>query len=316
MTVVHNAVVTGDRRVVINEVGLRDGLQNFPVILPTDAKLDLYTALRRAGLRRFELTSFVNPKTVPALADAADFVARVPRDETLLTALVPNRKGYDRARAAGLRSVAVVLAATETLNQKNIRMSLPVAAAECAAVCRAAKDDGVHVRAYVAAACACPYEGITDVSRVMELAAAMLEAGAHEIALADTIGAGHPAQVETLFGAAVAQFGAARLAAHFHDTRAMALTLSWIALRAGVRRFDASIGGLGGCPFAPGASGNLATEDLAFMLEQSGFETGLSVDGLMAAADVAGRLLGASVGGKIAPWYAAQQRRVGARSVH
>ncbi|HKU93632.1 MAG TPA: hydroxymethylglutaryl-CoA lyase, partial [Vineibacter sp.] len=291
MSAAHGPNTGTDRRVVINEVGLRDGLQNFPVILSTDAKLDLYNALRRAGLSHFELTSFVSPKAVPALADAADFVARVPReDRQTLTALVPNRKGYDRARAAGLRSVAVVLAATETLNRKNIRMSLQAAAAECAAVCAVAKEDGVHVRAYIAAACACPYEGGTDLRHVLDLAAAMVEAGADEIALADTIGAGHPAQVEALFGAAVARFGAARLAAHFHDTRAMALTLSWVALAAGVRRFDASIGGLGGCPFAPGASGNLATEDLAFMLEQSGFETGLSVDGLMAAADLAGRL--------------------------
>lgn len=297
-------------RVVINEVGLRDGLQNHPVHLSVSDKVRLYQSLRAAGVGSFELTSFVSPRAVPAMADAADFVAAIPPEpEVNITALVPNRRGYARAREAGVRGIAVVLSATETLNQKNIGMSLDAATAECIAVIGEAKRDGVFSRAYIAAACACPYEGQTDKGVVLGLAQRMVSAGADELALADTIGAGSPAQVEALFGAAVDEFGAARLAAHFHDTRAMGLVLSWVALKAGVRKFDASIGGLGGCPFAPGASGNLATEDLALMLEQSGYQTGLSMERLTEAAKLAGGLLGGTVGGRITPWFLSDRAR-------
>lgn len=297
-------------RVIINEVGLRDGLQNHSVHLSISDKARLYQALRIAGIRNFELTSFVSPRAVPAMADAAELVAAVPPEpQVKITALVPNRRGYARAREAGVRGIAVVLSATETLNQKNIGMSLETATAECIAVIGEAKRDGVFSRAYVAAACACPYEGRTDEKVVLDLAVQMRSAGADEIALADTIGAGNPAQVEALFGAAVERLGAARLAAHFHDTRAMGLALSWVALKAGVRKFDASIGGLGGCPFAPGASGNLATEDLALMLEQSGYDTGLSVEALTYAAKLAGDLLGGAVGGRITPWFLSDRAR-------
>lgn len=297
-------------RVTINEVGLRDGLQNHPRHLPVHDKVRLYEALREAGMVNFELTSFVSPRAVPAMADAAELVAAIPHDPAVqITALVPNRRGYARAREAGVRGIAVVLSATETLNQKNIGMSLATATSECEAVIAEARRDGVFCRAYIAAACACPYEGRTDEAIVLDLAQRMLQAGADEIALADTIGAGSPAQIESLFGAAVRQFGAERLAAHFHDTRAMGLALSWVALKAGVRKFDASIGGLGGCPFAPGASGNLATEDLALMLEQSGYQTGLSLEGLVRAADLAAALLGGDVGGRVIPWYKSDRAR-------
>lgn len=299
-----------DNRVIINEVGLRDGLQNHPTRLPVAGKVKLFTALRAAGVSNFELTSFVSPRAVPAMADAAELVLAVPREPGVtITALVPNRRGYARAREVGVGGIAVVLSATETLNQKNIGMSLETATAECVAVIEEAKRDGVFTRAYIAAACACPYEGRTDRTVVLDLAHRMLLAGADEIALADTIGAGNPAQVEALFGAAAERFGAERIAAHFHDTRAMGLTLSWVALKAGIRKFDASIGGLGGCPFAPGASGNLATEDLALMLEQSGYETGLSVEGLIKAAELAGELLGSAVGGRITPWFTSDRAR-------
>lgn len=297
-------------RVIINEVGLRDGLQNHPKHLSVQEKRQLYQALRQAGMANFELTSFVSPKAVPAMADAAELFAAVPAESGVnLTALVPNRRGYARAREAGVRGIAVVLSATETLNQKNIGMSLQTATEECIAVIDLAKRDGVFCRAYIAAACACPYEGRTDQAIMLALAQKMLSAGADEIALADTIGAGNPAQVEALFTAAVGLIGAPQLAAHFHDTRAMGLALSWAALKAGVRKFDASIGGLGGCPFAPGASGNLATEDLALMLEQSGYETGLSLDGLVSAAKLAGELLGGAVGGRVLPWYTSDRAR-------
>ncbi|MCW5749994.1 MAG: hydroxymethylglutaryl-CoA lyase [Alphaproteobacteria bacterium] len=300
---------SGNGRVTINEVGLRDGLQNHPRRLGVAEKLELYRALRISGLHSFELTSFVSPKAVPAMADAAELVAALPPEEGVnLTALVPNRRGYARAREAGMRGIAVVLAATETLNQRNIGMSLDRAREECAAVLRQAAADGVFARAYVAAACACPYEGPTSPDTVIALAEEMLAAGADEVAIADTIGAGNPRQVATLFRSAVARCGAGCLSAHFHDTRALGVTLSWVALQEGIRKFDASIGGLGGCPFAPGASGNLATEDLVFMLEESGYRTQVDLPALMAAASLAGRLLGGQVGGRITPWYESRHR--------
>lgn len=305
---------SADDLVTINEVGLRDGLQNHPTRLNVPHKLRLFGALRDAGIRSFEVTSFVSPKAVPAMADAAELIAALPADDdTNLTALVPNARGYERARAAGVKGIAVVLAATDTLNRRNIGMSLEKARQECATVLKQASADGVFARAYVAAACVCPYEGETPADVVIALADEMLAAGADEVAIADTIGAGNPRQVATLFREAVARFGAARLSAHFHDTRALGVTLSWVALQEGIRKFDASVGGLGGCPFAPGAAGNLATEDLVFMLEQSGYRTHVDLERLMAAASLARELLGGQVGGRITPWF---QSGRGRKSMH
>jgi crotonobetainyl-CoA:carnitine CoA-transferase CaiB-like acyl-CoA transferase len=302
--------------VTINEVGLRDGLQNHPVRLDVSQKLRLTRELRAAGICNLEVTSFVSPKAVPAMADAAELWAALDHTGGVTySALVPNKKGYDRARAAGVRAVAVVLSATETLNRRNIGMSIAQAHDECRAVIKMARADGVFVRAYIAAACACPYEGVTPENVVIDLAVDMHNAGADEITLADTIGAGHPKQVQSLFREAVRLIGARRLAAHFHDTRGLGVTLAWVALQEGVRKFDASIGGLGGCPFAPGATGNLATEDLVFLLQQSGYRTGIEFDALVVASDLARDMLGGEVGGRIKPWYRAQQRREAARDL-
>lgn len=291
-------------RVCVTEVGLRDGLQNQPVHVAAADKLRLFEALRRAGVASFEVTSFVSPKAVPQLADAEAVVAGLPPapDERRM-ALVPNARGYERAVAAGVTSVAVVLAATETLNLKNINCTLDQAREICRTVVARARDDGNFVRAYVAAACACPYEGRTPLSRVVELSEEMIEAGADEVAVADTIGAGNPAQAAEIFRALGSCVGTDRLAAHFHDTRGMGLAMAWAALEAGIRKFDASFGGLGGCPFAPGAAGNLATEDLAFMLDEAGFETGIRWQELFEAIELAEELLDRPLGGRMAPWY-------------
>ncbi len=299
----------GDK-IVVNEVGLRDGLQIHPTFVPTADKLALLDALMAAGLRSFEVSSFVSPKAVPQMADAAALFAGLPRRaDVTYAALVPNERGYERAAEAGVTSVALVLATTDTFNRRNINMTLNRATEVCRRVIGRARTDGLHVRAYLSAAFACPYEGPTPPAVVYRLAAELFDAGAHELAIGDTIGAGNPSQASEVFGFLAGEYGPERLAAHFHDTRAMGLVLAWAALEAGVRKFDSSVGGLGGCPFAPGASGNLATEDLVLMLNESGYETGIDVAGLRRAVGIAEEITGATLGGRVSTWLLAQERR-------
>ncbi|MFT4507127.1 hydroxymethylglutaryl-CoA lyase [Caballeronia sp. 15711] len=298
----------------ITEVGLRDGLQNQPVSVPVPGKLKLLEALIDAGIRHVELTSFVRPDTVPQLADAAPFVeAATQRGLTARTddclALVPNMKGYERARAAGIKSIALVLAVSETLNVRNINATLDQAARNCESVTRRANDDGVRARVYLAAAMGCPFDGPILPAHVHALAARMIDAGAQTIAVADTIGAGHPKDVPALFEPLLRAYGTERIAAHFHDTRGLGTALAWSAAQTGVRQFDASIGGLGGCPFAPGASGNVATEDLVFLFEQAGWATGIETGGLLDALDTVEALLGKRHQGRVAAWLLTQRAK-------
>ncbi|MSO74755.1 MAG: hydroxymethylglutaryl-CoA lyase [Alphaproteobacteria bacterium] len=296
--------------VIVHEVGLRDGLQNQPRLVPVEGKLELLDALIAAGVRSVEVTSFVSPKAVPQMADATELYARIPqRPDMNYEVLVPNEKGYERAVAAGARTIAVVLASSDTFNRRNINMSLDEAVAVCEAVVRRTKREGFRARAYISALAACPYEGVTPPERVFALTAKMFDAGADEVALSDTIGAGNPAQIEHLFETAIKRHGAERIAGHFHDTRGMGLTLAWCAIKAGVRKLDSSIGGLGGCPFAPGASGNLATEDLVFMLNEAGFNTGIDVEALRRAVTIAERLTSQSLGGRIIGFLRARDAR-------
>jgi len=297
----------------INEVGLRDGLQIQPRFVPTAGKLELCRALIDAGVREIEATSFVSPKAVPQMADAGELFPALPmRAGVHYSALVPNEKGYERARAAGADTVALVIATTETFNRRNINMSFAEALAVNQAVIARARADGVHARAYISGAFVCPYEGVTPLARLLDLTERLLDAGADEVGIADTIGAGHPKQCQEIFSAVVGRWGPERFSAHFHDTRAMGLVLAWVALQEGIRKLDSSIGGLGGCPFAPGAAGNLATEDLVFMLEQSGYRTGIDVAGLRAPVAIAERLLGRPIGGRITPWWRAQAKKAAA----
>ena len=299
--------------VIVNEVGLRDGLQIEAEVVPTAGKLELCRALIEAGVREIEATSFVSPKAVPQMADAGELFPALPaRAGVHYSALVPNEKGYERARAAGVGAIALVIATTETFNQRNLNMSFAEALAVNQAVIARARADGVHARAYISGAFVCPYEGVTALDRLLDLTERLLAAGADEVGIADTIGAGHPRQCQEIFSAVVGRWGAERFSAHFHDTRAMGLVLAWVALQEGIRRFDSSIGGLGGCPFAPGAAGNLATEDLVFMLEQSGYRTGIDVAGLHAAVAIAERLLGRTLGGRITPWWLSQAKKAAA----
>jgi hydroxymethylglutaryl-CoA lyase len=290
--------------VTVNEVGLRDGLQSCALVLGTDAKLALVRALVAAGLRHIEATSFVNPALMPQMADAEALMGRLPSTDIVrYTALAFNERGYRRAVAAGARSIATVVGATDALNRRNVNMSLERTTETASCILRTARSDGLNTRAYIAAAFACPYEGPTSPESVLNLAASLIDAGADELAIADTTGAGNPRQAKDLLGQLVLSHGAQRVAAHFHDTRAMGTAMTWAALEAGVRRFDGSIGGLGGCPFAPGASGNLATEDLVFLLEECGFDTGVDLSRLLTAMEHAERLTKQKLGGRILSWY-------------
>lgn len=296
--------------VTINDVGPRDGLQNQPVLVSAEDKLRLIKHLVAAGIKDIEVTAFVSPKAVPQMADAQEVFTQLPVDDAVnYSALIPNEKGYERAVASGARSVAVVLSATETMNQKNIRMSLQQTKDVCKSVIERAKSDGVESRAYIAVAFECPYEGQVDSDLIMRLSDEMFSSGVSEIIIADTIGAANPTQVFNMFEMLKQHFDLNNISAHFHDTRALALANVWAALQSGLRKFDASIGGLGGCPFAPGASGNVATEDLVLMLHQCGFQTGIDIDKLRLAISVAEELVERPLGGRMLPWLKSQEER-------
>jgi hydroxymethylglutaryl-CoA lyase len=292
-----------DDQVCITDVGPRDGLQNQPQHIATAGKVALIKALAQAGLRSIEATSFVSPKAVPQMADAAEVMAAVSElSEVDMSVLVPNTKGLERAVAAGSRCVAMVLAATETMNRRNINMSLEQALAESLRVIDAARGRSLRVRAYLAVAFECPFEGRVSVEATLRLARSLAAAGADEIVVADTIGAAAPADITAVIGALAAEMPVNTLALHLHDTRGMAVANAWAGLQAGVRRFDASLGGIGGCPFAPGASGNMATEDLALLCRQSGYKTGIDLGRLMDAIQFAESLLGRPLGRGSAAW--------------
>ena len=297
-------------RIIINEVSLRDGLQNHPRLIGVDDKLRLIAALIDAGLPAIEVTSFVSPKAVPQMADADELYPRLPKyAEVSYSALVPNARGLVRAQTAGVEEIAVVLSATEMMNQRNINMGLSEALAVSCQTIGNARALGMRGKAYVAVAFVCPFEGETAEDRVIELGDQLLAAGADEIVIADTIGAASPVAVSRLFRRCAERWGAAKLSAHFHDTRALAVANAWAALEAGIRKFDASVGGLGGCPFAPGAAGNVATEDLVVLFEQCGFTTGINLSKLRQAGAIAGELVGHPVGGRSTAWLDASEKR-------
>ncbi|MFP6795004.1 MAG: hydroxymethylglutaryl-CoA lyase [Pseudomonadales bacterium] len=285
-------------QVIVNDVGPRDGLQNESTSVTPEDRVRLINSLLDAGVRSIEAASFVSPKAVPKMANADQVFAALDQEAADFSALVPNLKGYELAKKAGARSVAVVLSATETMNQKNINMSLDQTISVCKEIVAQALRDGITPRSYLSVAVECPYEGMVEEQVIEGLSAMMFEAGAKEVIVADTIGAANPAQVKSLFTRLVSAFGATTISGHFHDTRAMALANTWQALECGIRKFDASIAGLGGCPFAPGASGNLATEDLVLMLNDAGFDTGIHLNKLLRSVELTGQLVRHPVGGR------------------
>ena len=296
-------------RLHITDVSPRDGLQNQAVPVSTADKIELVRRLVAAGVASVEATSFVSPKAVPQMADAAELLPPLQAGWPSLrvSALVPNPRGLERALAAGAREIAVVLSATETMNQRNINMGLAQAAEVSAQTLALAQQAGLATRAYVAVAFECPFEGAVPADRVIGLAQQMAAAGAQEVVIADTIGAAAPAEMKHRMALLLQALPGPALAVHLHDTRGLGSALAYAALEAGVRRFDASAGGIGGCPFAPGAAGNLATEDLVLMGEGCGFDTGISLAGLLQAVEHAEAVLGRPLGGRSAAWLRRQR---------
>lgn len=272
-------------RVTVVEVGPRDGLQNEAASVPTEEKIAFVDRLTASGLREIEVSAFVSPKWIPQLADAEDVFARITRHpDTRYSALVPNLAGLDRAIAAGVTEVAVFAAATETFSRKNTNRSIDESFVVYREVTDAAIAAGLRVRGYLSTAFGCPFEGHVPVERVIELTERLLHLGVYEVAVSDTIGIAHPGQVRAMLPEILATIPSSRLALHFHDTRGTALANVLAALDFDITTFDASAGGLGGCPYAPGASGNLATEDLLYLLSGLGIETGVRIDAVSDAA--------------------------------
>ena len=289
--------------VYINEVGPRDGLQNQKTILSANDRLKLIKYLIEVNIPGIEAASFVNPKAVPAMEGAREIIQGLQDTAKCeISVLVPNLKGFELARDAGAKIITVVPSATETMNQKNINMSLDETISNSCNILKEAKNSNLRTRAYVSVAWECPYEGKVDSKVVLDIANHMLASGADEIILADTIGAANPSSVGLLFKSCVDEFGHEILSGHFHDTRAMALANVCAALNEGVRKFDSCIGGLGGCPFAPGAAGNLATEDLANMLDQMGYTTNIDLKKLSKVVLFCEDMLNASLGGRMSAW--------------
>jgi hydroxymethylglutaryl-CoA lyase len=295
-------------KIIITDVSPRDGLQNQATHVSTALKLELIRRLATAGVSSIEASSFVSPSAVPQMSDAAQLLAMLRADNlpARISVLVPNQKGLERAAAAGATEIAVVLSASDTMNRKNINMDLALAIAASSQTLKNAAALHLKTRAYIAVAFSCPFEGPTPLSRVVELSALMHEAGAGEVVIADTIGSASPADVKERMKLVAQQVPLKQIGAHFHDTRGMAVANAWAALEAGVRRFDASVGGIGGCPFAPGAAGNLATEDLVLMAESAGFDSGISISGLMPVIAFAEGVLGKPLGGRSAAWLRRQ----------
>ncbi len=280
-------------KVEVYEVGPRDGLQNEARMVPTADKIAFIDALAATGLEHIEITSFVSPKWTPQLGDASEVARGVARrDGVGFSALVPNRRGFELAQAAGMREIAVFLSASETHNKKNVNKSIAETLRAFEAVIGPALADGMKVRAYVSTVFGCPYEGEVDPQVVVGLCRDLAGQGVYQLSLGDTIGVANPTQVERLLGEVLAELPPERVAVHFHDTEGRALANCLVALTCGVTTIDSSIGGLGGCPYAPGASGNLATEDLVAMLAGMGIATGIDLDRLVECSRLAAAFVG------------------------
>ncbi len=268
------------RHIDIVEVGPRDGLQSEPGVVATAVKVEFIERAIANGLRRSEVASFVNPKRVPQMADAEAVVAALPRREGVhYIGLVLNDKGFERAAAAGCNEIGMAVVASETFNRRNNGCSVDESVAAWLRIAAAAQDAGIRAQVTVSAAFGCPFEGEVPVERVVELAQRVAEARPFEIALADTIGVGVPAQVTEIVSRVREAVPGIALRCHFHNTRNTGLANAFAAVQAGVHTLDASLGGIGGCPFAPAATGNIPTEDLVYLLHRSGYETGVDLDG-------------------------------------
>jgi len=290
------------------EVGPRDGLQNEKAMVPTDVKVALIDMLTDAGLPAIEATSFVSPKWVPQMADAADVMARIRRKPGVrYPVLTPNMKGFEAARAAGADEVAVFVAATEAFSQRNINCSIAESLVRAQPIFDAAKAANIRVRGYISVVLGCPYEGDVNPARVADVAASLHALGAYEISLGDTIGTGTAGRTQALFRRVAERVPVAALAGHFHDTYGQALANLYAALELGVATFDCSVSGLGGCPYAKGATGNVASEDVLYLLDGLGIDTGVDMTRLRRAGKYISAHLGREPASRVARALDARQ---------
>jgi hydroxymethylglutaryl-CoA lyase len=300
------------KRVTLFEMGARDGLQNEDEIVPTDAKVAFIDLLSQTGLRWIEATSFVSPKAIPQLADAADVFARIAKAPGVrYPVLVPNLKGYERAKAAGADAIAVFTAASEHFTKRNINMTIDESLATFADVVRAGKRDGMWVRGYVSTAFGSPFGDTVTPQAVAAVCTKLLDMGCDELSIGDTIGVGVPSQVDDLVTLLRETIPLDLIAMHFHDTRGTALANVYAALRHGIAKFDSSAGGLGGCPYAPGATGNVGTEDVLYLLHQMGIETGVDLAKVRAASRYIAGVVGHPLTSKAHQALEAAERRAG-----
>jgi hydroxymethylglutaryl-CoA lyase len=301
--------------VTIYEVGPRDGLQNEARQVPTAEKIRFIDSLLASGIRNIEITSFVSPKWIPQLADSAEVARGVRRPSGVrMSALVPNRRGLDAALAAGMREIALFMSASETHNKKNVNKTVADTLRAFEDVVAPARAAGVAVRAYLSTAFGCPYEGDVDPERVVALTGQLADMGVYQISISDTIGVANPQQVEDVLGRVLAKHPVGALAVHFHDTQGTALANCVVALTLGITTIDASAGGLGGCPYAPGASGNLATEDVVSMLHGMGVKTGIDLDKLTEASRTAATFVGHELPSKYLKAHIGKQARARRRA--
>jgi hydroxymethylglutaryl-CoA lyase len=290
----------------IVEVGPRDGLQNEAAFVPTTAKIELINRLSQTGLRSIEATSFVSPKWVPQLADAAEVFAAIEKIPGIsYPVLTPNEQGYERARAVGATEVAVFTAASETFNRRNTNAGIDESIERFKPVLQRAQADGVKVRGYVSTVLGCPYQGDVPLADVVRVAKKLHELGCHEISLGDTIGVGTPHKARDMLRAVATEIPMHALAVHFHDTYGQALANVAACVEAGVRVVDAAVSGVGGCPYAKGASGNVASEDVVYLLHGMGFDTGIDLLKLAETGRWLAALLGRASGSKVAQAQAA-----------
>lgn len=297
-------------RVRVVEVGPRDGLQNEPVAAPVEVRVALIDLLAVAGLKSIEAGSFVSAKSVPQMARTEEVLMRAkPRAHVRLSVLVPNLRGLDAALAAGAREIAVFAAASETFSKKNLNCSIAESLDRYRIVVEAAKSHGLATRGYVSCVLGCPYEGNVETSRVTAVAQELHDIGCYEISLGDTIGVGTPLRARKLVEAVARGVSLERLAVHFHDTYGQALANIFACLETGVAVVDSSVAGLGGCPHAPGATGNVATEELVYMLDGLGVETGVDLDALLKAGAYISHQLGREPTSRVARAYAAKRGR-------
>ncbi len=301
--------------VTIYEVGPRDGLQNEARNVPTADKIRFIDALVASGIKAIEITSFVSPKWIPQLADNAEVARGVARPPNVrMSALVPNRRGLDTALAAGMREIAVFMSASETHNKKNVNKTIAETLDAFGEVVPVALANHLQVRAYLSTCFGCPYEGDVDPERVVELTGRLTDLGVYQISISDTIGVANPRQVEDVLTRVLAKHPASALAVHFHDTQGTALANCVEAMQLGITTIDSAAGGLGGCPYAPGASGNLATEDVVAMLHAMGVRTGIDLDKLIEASRTASAFVGHELPSKYLKAHLGKQARARRRA--